>query len=119
MFAGAPQYLVSGLTQGAAYGLIGLGFTMIFNTTGIINFAQGEFVMLGGVLSVAFLNAGIPLPLAILLAVAVTALAGCLVERVVIRPVLERPPVRFLLAISERSGLSAVISSKPDLDMPR
>ncbi len=48
MLAGAPQYLVSGLTQGAAYGLIGLGYTMIFNTTGIINFAQGEFVMLGG-----------------------------------------------------------------------
>jgi hypothetical protein len=39
--------------------------------------------------------------------------------RVVIRPVLERPPVRFLLAINERSGVSVVISSKPNLDMPR
>ncbi|MBI4958550.1 MAG: branched-chain amino acid ABC transporter permease, partial [Desulfovibrio sp.] len=67
MLSGAPQYLVSGLTVGATYGLTALGFTMIFNTTGIINFAQGEFVMLGGMLSVVFLKAGAPLPLAILL----------------------------------------------------
>jgi len=87
MFAGAPQYLVSGLTVGATYGLTALGFTMIFNTTGIINFAQGEFVMLGGMLSVAFLKAGAPLPAAVLLAVLVTALAGALIERGVIRPV--------------------------------
>jgi branched-chain amino acid transport system permease protein len=97
MLSGAPQYLVSGLTVGATYGLTALGFTMIFNTTGIINFAQGEFVMLGGMLSVVFLKAGAPLPLAILLAVAMSALAGGLIERTVIRPVSRAAPVNLVI----------------------
>ena len=97
MLAGAPQYLISGLTVGATYGLTALGFTMIFNTTGIINFAQGEFVMLGGMLSVVFLKAGAPLPLAILLAVVITALAGCFIERGVIRPVGRAPTVNLVI----------------------
>ena len=98
MFAGAPQYIVSGLTQGAAYGLIGLGFTMIFNTTGIINFAQGEFVMLGGMMSVFFMRAlGLPEPLAIVLAVAGTTLLGALVERLAIRPVRDCPAINLVI----------------------
>jgi branched-chain amino acid transport system permease protein len=97
MFAGAPQYLISGLTVGATYGLTALGFTMIFNTTGIINFAQGEFVMLGGMLSMVFAKAGAPLPLAILLAVAVTALCGCFIERSVIRPVGRSATVNLII----------------------
>uniref|UniRef100_A0A7C4AA34 Branched-chain amino acid ABC transporter permease n=1 Tax=Fundidesulfovibrio putealis TaxID=270496 RepID=A0A7C4AA34_9BACT len=97
MISGAPQYFVSGLTVGATYGLTALGFTMIFNTTGIINFAQGEFVMLGGMLSVAFLKAGAPLPLAIALAVLVTALCGCLIERTFIRPVSRSAPVNLVI----------------------
>ena len=46
------QYLLSGLATGAIYALIGLGFAIIYNSTGIINFAQGEFVMLGGMIAV-------------------------------------------------------------------
>ena len=97
MFAGAPQYLVSGLTQGAAYGLIGLGFTMIFNTTGIINFAQGEFVMLGGMLSVCLSMAGLPLPLAIVAACLATAVIGGLMERLAIRPLAGAPAVNAVI----------------------
>jgi branched-chain amino acid transport system permease protein len=97
MLSGAPQYLVSGLTVGATYGLTALGFTMIFNTTGIINFAQGEFVMLGGMLSVVLLKAGAPLPLAIALAVAVAALVGAFIERTVIRPVSRSAPVNLII----------------------
>ena len=97
MLSGAPQYLVSGLTVGATYGLTALGFTMIFNTTGIINFAQGEFVMLGGMLSVVFLKAGAPLPAAMLLAVLATALVGSVIERVLIRPVPKASPVNLII----------------------
>ena len=97
MFAGASQYLVSGLTQGAAYGLIGLGFTMIFNTTGIINFAQGEFVMLGGMLAVWFLGAGLPLPLAVLAACLATAVVGALMERLTIRPLAGAPALNAVI----------------------
>lgn len=81
------QYVISGVTVGSIYGLTGLGFTMIFNTTELINFAQGEFVMLGGMLAVFALAKGLPLPAAVGVAVlAVTAL-GVAVDRLTIRPV--------------------------------
>ncbi len=82
------QYLISGLTVGSTYGLTALGFTIIFNATRVINFAQGEFVMLGGMLAVffaGFLEVGL-LP-AILLAVVCTTLVGVCMERLTIRPV--------------------------------
>ena len=50
------QYLVSGLSTGAIYALIGIGFAIIYNSTEIINFAQGELVMLGGMFTLFFLN---------------------------------------------------------------
>ena len=46
------QYLVAGLTYGTIYAVVGIGFNIIYNATGIINFAQGEFVMLGGMIAV-------------------------------------------------------------------
>ncbi|PKN08251.1 MAG: branched-chain amino acid ABC transporter permease [Deltaproteobacteria bacterium HGW-Deltaproteobacteria-8] len=92
------QYLITGLTVGATYGLTALGFTIIFNTTGIINFAQGEFVMLGGMMSVFFMRAlGLPEPLAIVLAVAGTTLIGALVERLAIRPVRDCPAINLVI----------------------
>ncbi|HSH12333.1 MAG TPA: branched-chain amino acid ABC transporter permease, partial [Desulfurivibrionaceae bacterium] len=42
------QYIFAGLTYGIIYAIVAIGFNIIYNTTGIINFAQGEFVMLGG-----------------------------------------------------------------------
>lgn len=97
MFPGLSQFFFSGLTVGATYGLTALGFTMIFNTTGIINFAQGEFVMLGGMFSVAFFKAGLPLYLAVPLAVTVTALTGALIERCLIRPVAKSAAMNLLI----------------------
>ncbi|MDO9632360.1 MAG: branched-chain amino acid ABC transporter permease, partial [Humidesulfovibrio sp.] len=92
------QYLITGLTVGATYGLTALGFTIIFNTTGIINFAQGEFVMLGGMMSVFFMRAlGLPEPFAIVLAVAGTTLIGALVERLAIRPVRDGSPINLVI----------------------
>ncbi len=101
------QYLISGLTVGATYGLTGLGFTIIFNTTGIINFAQGEFVMLGGMLSVYF-NAGLGLPLAlsVLLAIVVTTIVGAFIERFTIRPVRKAGAIELIIITI---GLSIVI----------
>src|SRR5512145_3288319 len=78
------QYLVAGLTYGTIYAIVGIGFNIIYNTTGIINFAQGEFVMLGGMTAVT-LNGLMPLPLAILCAVAVTMAVGGLIEMTFIR----------------------------------
>jgi len=81
------QYLLSGLSTGAIYALIGIGFSIIYNATGIINFAQGEFVMLGGMLTM-FLISALKLPLwaAVPLAVLLATFCGLLFERLAIRP---------------------------------
>jgi len=91
------QFLISGLTVGSTYGLTALGFTIIFNTTGVINFAQGEFVMLGGMLSVVFSGLGLPLILAVPAAVACTCLAGLAFERLAIRPVHDAEVLRLII----------------------
>ena len=92
------QYLVAGLTYGTIYAVVGIGFNIIYNTTGIINFAQGEFVMLGGMTAVS-LHRLLPLPLAILGAVALTTLAGAAVEVTFIRW-LKRPTVLRLIIVT-------------------
>src|SRR3954468_1145879 len=86
MLAQFLQFLFSGLTVGSAYALAALGFTIIYNTSGVINFAQGEFIMLGGMLAALLAGAGVPLPLAIVIAVLATAAVGLLMEKVVIEP---------------------------------
>lgn len=86
MLAQFLQFLFSGVTVGAIYALAALGFTLIYNASNVINFAQGEFIMLGGVLTVVFLKTGMPMPLAIALAIAVSALAGMLIEKLAIEP---------------------------------
>jgi len=67
MFAELLQYLLSGLTIGAIYALAGLGFSIIYNASHVINFAQGEFIMIGGMASATLTASGVPLPLAILI----------------------------------------------------
>jgi len=71
-------FLLSGITVGFVYALVGMGFTVIYNSSGIINFAQGEFVMAGGMSMVFILAAGVPLVPAFGLAIIVTAMLGIL-----------------------------------------
>jgi branched-chain amino acid transport system permease protein len=80
------QFLFSGVTVGAMYALAALGYSLIYNASGVINFAQGEFIMLGGMAAVFLTEAGVPLPLAIALAVAITAVVGLIVEKLAIEP---------------------------------
>lgn len=70
------QFAFSGLTVGAVYALVALGFTLIYNASDVVNFAQGEFVMLGGMATVFLHLAGVPLPLAAALAILATVLVG-------------------------------------------
>jgi len=86
VFAQLLQVLFSGVTVGATYALAALGFTLIYNASGVINFAQGEFIMLGGMLALMLIQVGVPLPIAIGLAVLITALVGMLVEKAAIEP---------------------------------
>lgn len=86
MLAQFLQFLFSGLTVGATYALAALGFTLVYNASHVINFAQGEFIMLGGMLTVFFIASGLPMPLAVALAILVPAIVGVLLERFAIEP---------------------------------
>jgi branched-chain amino acid transport system permease protein len=80
------QFVFSGLTVGAIYALVALGFTLIYKASDIINFAQGEFVMLGGMTTVFVAHAGVPLPLAALIAITVATAIGLALHRFAIEP---------------------------------
>ena len=99
------QYILSGITNGSIYAIVAIGFNIIYNTTGIINFAQGEFLMLGGMTAVS-LSSCMPLPVAILAAVVITSLAGAIIDFVFIRR-LKKPSVLNMIIIT--IGLSIMI----------
>lgn len=99
------QYLFAGITYGIIYAIVAIGFNIIYNTTGIINFAQGEFLMLGGMISITLLHF-MPLPLAIAVAVIITMLVGALIEILFIRWI-ENPSVLRMIVIT--IGISIII----------
>jgi len=92
------QYLFAGITYVSIYAIVAIGYNIIYNTTGIINFAQGEFVMLGGMIAISLLQI-MPLPLAIALAVVITMGVGAVVEILFIRW-LKGPSVLRLIIIT-------------------
>ena len=83
----ALQFLISGLVIGSIYGLAGIGFTGIYNVTGVVNFAQGDKAMIGAMLAITFSQAGMPLLAAIALAVALTGLVAVAIERFTMGPI--------------------------------
>jgi len=91
------QFLLSGVTVGAVYALVALGFTIIYNASDVVNFAQGEFVMLGGMITVFSYQAGIPLPLAAILAILVTAAIGIALNKLAIEPARGAPVVSLII----------------------
>lgn len=110
------QFIVSGLTVGAVYALVALGFTIIYNASSVANFAQGEFVMLGGMITVFSWQAGAPLALAALLAIVVTASIGMLLNRFAITPARGAPVVSLIIITIGASilirGLAHVVFDK-------
>ncbi len=81
------QFLLAGLSSGAIYALIALGFGVVHNATGIVNFAQGDFVVLGAFLAYSVLVSwGLPYWLGFLVAILISALVGLLLERLALAP---------------------------------
>ncbi|BAU58064.1 high-affinity branched-chain amino acid transport system permease protein LivH [Halorhodospira halochloris] len=97
MFAEFLQYLLAGVTIGATYALIALGFTIIYNASHVINFAQGEMLMIGGMATVALFATGVPLALAIALAVLLAAILGMLLHRLAIAPARQADVVTLII----------------------
>ena len=91
------QFIIAGLKNGSIYALVALGFTIVYAATGAINFAQGEFYMLGGMLCVYFTVLGLPLPLAAVAAIAATAAIGAGFELLAVRPIAGGDPLRIIM----------------------
>ena len=92
------QFLITGITVGSTYALIGIGFNIIYNSTEIINFAQGEFVMLGGMFTVFGIKVlHLPVPLAALLAIIIVAVVGLLFDLGAIRPIKKPTPITLII----------------------
>ncbi|TFU18029.1 branched-chain amino acid ABC transporter permease [Thermus tengchongensis] len=90
-------YLIGGLANGALYGLLALGFVLVYRATSVVNFAIGEFLLVGAYLTYTF-ALFLPLPLAMLAALPAAFLFGIIVERGFVRPLLGRNVVAVIMA---------------------
>ena len=117
------QYLVTGLTVGSIYAMVGLGFTIIYNATGLINLAQGEFVMFGGLIMV-FLTATLRLPMvaAFLVTLVLVTVIGMVYERVFINPLKQASLITLLIVTVAVSiffrGIAMFIWGKNPYSLP-
>ena len=122
MSAQLLQFLLAGLTVGAIYALVALGFAIIYNASHVINFAQGEFVMIGGMAAAAFVDAGLPLPLAALAAVGGATLVGLALEKLAVEPARGAPVVTLIIITIGASillrGLAALVWDKKIHSLP-
>ena len=116
------QFLFSGITVGSTYALAALGFTLIYNSSNVINFAQGEFIMLGGMLAVYFSQTGLPMPIAFMLAILSPAVVGILMEKLTIEPVKGAETVTLIIITIGASlfirGLIQVWLGKSTFSLP-
>jgi branched-chain amino acid transport system permease protein len=93
------QQTISGVAVGCVYGLIALGFVLIYKATEVVNFAQGELMMLGAFVSFTFITSlGLNYWLGFALCVVCTAVLGMLMERLVVRPILGYPQFSIVMA---------------------
>ncbi len=94
------QTILNGLSVGCIYGLIGIGFCVIYNASGIVNFAQGAFVMLGGMITYVLVSLNVPLILAAAITIICVALVGVIIERIVVRPLWDRKATMFVMILA-------------------
>ena len=99
------QYIFSGITVGSIYAIVAIGFNIVYSATGIINFAQGEFVMLGGMIAYS-LSQVMPMLPAVLIAVVITTIVGSSLEIIFIRR-LASPSILQMIIVT--IGLSILI----------
>jgi branched-chain amino acid transport system permease protein len=122
MSAQLVQFLLTGLTVGAIYALVALGFAIIYNASHVLNFAQGEFVMIGGMATATFVESGLPLPIAALLAVGGAMLVGLALEKLAVEPARGASVVTLIIITIGASillrGLAALVWDKKIHSVP-
>jgi branched-chain amino acid transport system permease protein len=100
------QLLLPGLTTGCVYALVAVGFVICANVSGVVNLAQGEFVMIGGMVASWLAAASWPLPVAIVIAVLVGAALGAAQEKLTLAPVRRAPP---FIQVTTTVGVAIVV----------
>lgn len=107
------QLLLTGLTNGAILALVALGFVLIYKASDVINFAQGDFLMVGAYLTYGFVvQLGIFWPVGVLMTMVVAVLLGIVVERFILRPMIGEPIISVIMVtIGLSSLLRAVVNA--------
>jgi branched-chain amino acid transport system permease protein len=111
-FAFFVEVLVGGLLAGVMYSLVAIGFVLIYKTSGVLNFAQGAMVLFAALTFVSLLERGVPFWLSLIITLAVMVILGIAVERVVLRPLVNQPPITLFMATL---GLSYIIEGAAQL----
>lgn len=91
------QFVMTGLTIGSIYAIVALGFVTIYSVTKVINLAQGEFVMLGGMFMVTFVGMGVPYWIAFILTIIVVTIVGWILELAIFRQVRGADPISLII----------------------
>jgi len=106
------EVLVGGLLSGVMYALVAIGFVLIYKTSGVLNFAQGAMLLFSALTFVSLVERGVPFALSFVATLLVMALLGLAIERTVLRPLTNRPPITLFMATL---GLSYVIEGAAQL----
>ncbi|GAC1042781.1 branched-chain amino acid ABC transporter permease [Rhizobium sp. No.120] len=106
------EVLVGGLLSGVMYSLVAIGFVLIYKTSGVLNFSQGALLLFAALTFVSLVEKGVPFALALVLTFALMVIIGVAIERVVLRPLTNKPPITLFMATL---GLSYVIEGAAQL----
>jgi branched-chain amino acid transport system permease protein len=106
------EVLTGGLLSGVMYSLVAIGFVLIYKTSGVLNFAQGAMLLFAALTFVSLVERGVPFALALAVTFGIMVLLGIAVERTVLRPLVNKPPITLFMATL---GLSYVIEGAAQL----
>lgn len=106
------EVLVGGLLSGVMYSLVAIGFVLIYKTSGVLNFAQGAQLLFAALTFVSLVERGVPFIAALAITLAAMVVIGLAIERLVLRPLVNQPPITLFMATL---GLSYVIEGAAQL----
>jgi branched-chain amino acid transport system permease protein len=106
------EVLVGGLLSGVMYSLVAIGFVLIYKTSGVLNFAQGALLLFAALTFVSLVERGVPFALALVVTFAIMVAIGVAIERAVLRPLTNKPPITLFMATL---GLSYIIEGAAQL----
>jgi branched-chain amino acid transport system permease protein len=106
------EVLVGGLLSGVMYSLVAIGFVLVYKTSGVLNFAQGSMLLFAALTFVSLIERHVPFVLALAVTFAVMVLLGIAIERLVLRPLVNKPPITLFMATL---GLAYIIEGAAQL----